>query len=210
MWKVLVLALAAALLVIGVSLVRGMSSEPRASASSRKPVAAPRLAHPSQVAMALPLGSAAPADPAEAVEPVEEPATRGPAAPVWKVLGTPHANAVEARDEILAALKAAPACGDAWCTKARATLDAWSATVASKVPGALSPDLVQCGAAGCWLRVTLNEPRKWREVTIALSTATMEHGWTGPSVLSEPDFQARPGPITALWVLLPLTEGNET
>ena len=195
--------LAVALLVLGIELYRGLSGETSAATrdTSRTAanVAAPvRSAAPSRTrptpATTLPEESAP-----------SEPATRGPAAAVWKVLGKPHAQAADEREELIAALKTASPCTEKWCSAGRDTVEAWVATMSRKVP-ALTASGVQCSSAGCWTRVAVNDVAKWHEVSNLLPSATMEKGWPGPTILGGPDLQTEHGTVIALWAVLPSGE----
>jgi hypothetical protein len=206
MWQKVGVAFAGALLVIGIVLLRASSapaSDPtardQAVQASSAPVpasnAAPRRAQPTP--MSAPLPEEIPA----------EPAMRGPSAPVWKVMATSHAKVSDEREELITALKTAPPCTDAWCSAGRDTVEAWVATVSRKVP-ALTASGVQCSAAGCWTRVAVNDVAKWHDVSNTLPSATMEKGWSGPSILGGPDFQTEHGTAIALWVVMPAGDAN--
>lgn len=158
-----------------------------------------------------PARSHTPAEPAAATATAEptEPAMRGPSAGVWKVLGEPHANAGDEREQLIDALRAAPPCTERWCTNGRATLDAWVAAVSAKANG-LSAERVTCTAAGCWTAVTFSNPSSWPDAMTALRNATLDHGWAGPSIRGAPDLQKQPGTAIALWAVLPFDETDES
>ena len=134
---------------------------------------------------------------------------RGPAAGVWKVLGTPHASAREERNDLLGAFQAAPPCTGSWCVKGRETLDAWVAAVSAKADG-LTADRVTCSAAGCWTAVKLANPALWRNAADALRNAVLDDGWPGPNIRGAPDLDEQHGTVVALWAVLPFDDTTAT
>lgn len=215
MWqKLLASVFAAALFVAAVCLLRWVSTptqagpEPTTTRSASKPAGS----QPMPITVSVPLQHVAVASGSDQTnddEQPDEPATRGPAAGVWKVLGKPHAGVAEEREELVAAFRGATPCTERWCGAGRKTLEAWVGSIAKTVPGAVTAGPVECTSAGCWARVALNDPQKWREVSAALPGVTGQNAWRGPSILGGPDFQTQRGTVISLWALLP-TVDNET
>jgi hypothetical protein len=205
MWKKgVAVALAAGLLVVGITLLRWVSSPTEAAIEpATTNVAANKIAEraPARITTSLPI-EVSPANSDQAAGD-SEPQPRGPSAGVWRVLGKSHPSAGEEREALIAAFKAAPPCIEKWCADGRNTLQAWLAAVEAKVPGVVTADRAECSAAGCWLRVTVNNPPKWRDVSAALAKVTSERTWPGPSVLGGPDQQAQRGVLISIWAILP-------
>jgi hypothetical protein len=201
MWKKgVAAAFAVVLLIVGITLLQGVSS-------THVDPSAPIVAKPVERLAAPPPTTIATAPVAAPVVHDREPATSGPAAGVWKVMAKPHANPAEEREELVAAFRAAPSCLEKWCDEGRTTLAGWQAAIAAKVPG-LTVDEAECSAAGCWMKVAIADPRKWRDVTAALPDVTGTHNWPGPSIQGGPDFQTKRGSVVALWAILPDATDN--
>lgn len=198
MWKQGVVAAAAvALIVVAITLVQGVS----ASGSAPAPTVAKGVA-----IAAAPVPKMASEPPSVAMEP-KVPAPRGPAAGVWAVMAKPHASPAAEREELISAIRSAPACGEKWCEEGRNTLAAWQRAIQAKVPHGFEVATAECSAAGCFVKI-VGETRAWREVSAALPDATAAAPWQGPTIQGGPDFQTRPGSVIALWAILPDVPDN--
>jgi hypothetical protein len=203
MWKKGVAAgFAAALLVAGLALLHRISS-PSVEASNSAPA---KKAEPSRAGVASAsreLVSTPVSVTSASGDATRAPAPRGPSAGVWRAMGTSHANVAEEREALIAAFSAAPPCIEKWCDEGRTTLAAWQAAIAAKVPGAVTADAAECSSAGCWMKVAVTDPRKWRDVSAALPDVVGENQWPGPSIRGGPDFQTQRGAVVSIWAILP-------
>lgn len=205
---------AAALFIAAVCLLRWVSTPTQAGPEHAIDRSASKAAVPQLTPITVPVPVphtpvASGSDQASADDEQDDPVARGPAAPVWKVLGKPHTVVAEEREELIAAFRGAAPCTERWCADGRSTLEAWVGSIAKKVPGAVTAGPVECSSAGCFVRVALNDPQKWRDVSAALPHVTAQNAWRGPSILGGPDFQTQRGSLISLWAVLP-TVDNET
>ncbi len=216
MWKkVIGGAFAAALFVVGIALLRWVSTPTQASVEpvanntstvATKPISRSSLSISNAVASGE--SAAAPAGSNQA-EPDDDPTQHGPSAGVWSVLRKGSATVADEREGLVTALRAASPCIEKWCASGRSTVDAWVAQAASKVPGAIKADAVECSSAGCWARVTVSDAQGWRELSAALSEITTERPWTGPSIIGGPDFVTQRGSVISLWAILPVVSSDK-
>lgn len=137
-----------------------------------------------------------------------ERSTRGPSAAVWDVLKAGYTNVAEERQKFISALSSASACAAKWCADGRETLSAWVTTIATQLPEGVSTDSIQCSAAGCWTQLVVMDPRKQRELLIAVDNAIAAKSWKGPSIRSGFDSQSQRGKMVSLVAILP--DENET
>lgn len=199
MWKQGVVAAAAvALIVVAITLVQGVS----ASRSEPAPAVVKDVA---RAAATIPTMASAPRTVAMAE--AKKPAPRGPASGVWAVMAKPHASPAAEREDLISAIRSAPACGEKWCEEGRNTLAAWQRAIEAKVPRGVEVATAECSSAGCFVKI-VGETRAWREVSAALPDATAAAPWQGPTIQGGPDFQTRPGSVIALWAILPDVPDN--
>jgi len=157
-----------------------------------------RAATPSATPRRMPAPTAA-----EEAQPPAPPADRDddPATIARAAVTAPYASVAEERETIVRALADAGACGEPWCTDARATLDAWVAGATKQFPGDLQVSGVQCSGAGCWVVVKLRTPEKFLSLTEHAQRLSGEHGWPGMSMFGGPDTTVDAGTIVSLWAV---------